>query len=324
MPMPRIVLLLAMAGTWALPPGVLAAAKPNTLEQALSKLKIPPDWIATTQTSWDVAKPWKEGRLEIRRLLGLGTQDGNRQAIKLTWLYYNKKDIGDGHELPLYLLLGAEFDWAVKAHEAYLAEQAALGKQPLYVYKSLATCYMHYGAYDKAFQTLQSALQVAAKQSPQERGILEPELHSRLGDLYLEQGRTADARKSFAEAARLFPLAKPKYGGHLLHRHAAKVQAKLDLLDARALATATLKDGTYTGSAQGYTGPLDATVVVKGGKIADLKLKHTEKIDNNATVILPAKIIEKQSLQVDNITAATVTTDAIVASTLEALRKAGL
>lgn len=302
------------------PPG----PKPNTLAQALSAVKVPPDWMAATPVNWDVNKPWKDGRLEIRRLLGFGTVDGNREAIKLTWLYFNKKDIGDGHELPLYLLLGAEFAWAVKAHEEFIAQQAAAGKYPLYPYKSLAACYMHFGAYDKAYQVLNHALQLASKQTPQQRDIMEAGIHSMLGDLFLEQGKNAEAKKEYTEAARLYPLANPTYGKHLLPRRVAIVQAKLALIDAKALGSVTLKDGSYPGSALGYTGPIDATVIVKAGKLADIQLNHTEKIDNNATILVPAQIIKKQSLQVDNITAATVSTEAIKAATLEALRKAGL
>jgi len=41
-------------------------------------------------------------------------------------------------------------------------------------------------------------------------------------------------------------------------------------------------------------------------------------------VIIPKRIIDKQSLQVDGVTGATVTKDAIVAGTLQALRQAGL
>ena len=42
--------------------------------------QVPPDWLASATTTWDVAKkPWKEGRLEIHRLLSQNT-DGRPQA----------------------------------------------------------------------------------------------------------------------------------------------------------------------------------------------------------------------------------------------------
>ncbi len=53
-------------------------------------------------------------------------------------------------------------------------------------------------------------------------------------------------------------------------------------------------------------------------------VKHEEKIDLNATRIVPQRIIEKQSVQVDAVTGATVTSQAIVEGAFQALKQAGL
>jgi uncharacterized protein with FMN-binding domain len=53
-------------------------------------------------------------------------------------------------------------------------------------------------------------------------------------------------------------------------------------------------------------------------------VKHQEKIDQNACVIIPQRIISKRSLKVDGISGATVTKDAIVSGTFRVLKKAGL
>ena len=71
------------------------------LDDLLAKLVIPPPWLQSVQTRYDTSKPWKDARLEIRRLLGLGRTETHREAIKLTWLYLQKGDIGDGHEYPM-------------------------------------------------------------------------------------------------------------------------------------------------------------------------------------------------------------------------------
>lgn len=43
------------------------------------------------------------------------------------------------------------------------------------------------------------------------------------------------------------------------------------------VASAAYKDGTYEGQGDGNHGKIDVSVVIKGGKIADIKvLKHTE------------------------------------------------
>ena len=46
------------------------------------------------------------------------------------------------------------------------------------------------------------------------------------------------------------------------------------------------------------------------------------KIEQGATRIIPARIVEKQSLSVDSITGATVTTQAIIDAVYNALRRA--
>ena len=51
-------------------PSAEAAPTPS-LQQALAQIKVPPDWMATTPSTWDTNKPWKDARLEIRRLLAL-------------------------------------------------------------------------------------------------------------------------------------------------------------------------------------------------------------------------------------------------------------
>ena len=58
--------------------------------------------------------------------------------------------------------------------------------------------------------------------------------------------------------------------------------------------------------------------------MADIQLKHQEKIDQGACVVIPQRIIDKQSLHVDGISGATITKNAIVDGTLRCLRKAGL
>jgi uncharacterized protein with FMN-binding domain len=55
-----------------------------------------------------------------------------------------------------------------------------------------------------------------------------------------------------------------------------------------------------------------------------MQLKHKEKIELNATKIIPRQIIARQSLKVDAVTGATVTSQAIVDGTFDALKKAGL
>lgn len=306
--------------------GLAAAKKKNTLAQEMAKLKIPPAWYAATKVNWDVRKPWKQGRQEVRRILALGTQQSAREGMKLTYMYKLKGDIGNLHEYPMYTFMGQEYAWSIKAHEEYLQQfwSGKLKGHPLYAYRSMAKCYMHFGAYAKAEKILNLAQQQVTKMSRDQVETNRASNHEALGDLCAEMGRVPEAKQHYKKAGDVYLIAKPRYGRHLMPRRAEKVRAKLDMLSMRSLGTARLRDGSYSGASLGYGKPLSVTVKVAGGKIADIQVKHEEKIEMNATKIIPAQIIKKQSLQVDNITAATVTCDAIKASVLSALRKAGL
>ena len=297
------------------------AAPAPSLPQALAQLKVPPDWITVTPIAWDTNKPWKDARLEIRRLLAL--EDASvRQGVKLTWLYAQKGDIGDGHELPMYLFLSGHYDWATLEYPKHLKKVAGTGAT--HAYRCYASCLAHFGEYTQALHVLDEAMNdLPAKPW---RIANTANLHDQYGDLYAKMGDLAKARQHYAEAIRLYPTSDQPYGRHLLPRYVAKVRTKLDLLDLQSLATARLRDGAYTGKALGYSDKkdLEVTVTIRAGKIADVNVKHEEKIDLNATRIVPRRIVEKQSVQVDGVTGATVTSQAIVEGAFKALKQAGL
>ncbi len=129
-------------------------ARPS-LKDALASLKIPPDWFASTPVNYDTRQPWEKARLEVRRLLAQ-EPEYRRQAIKLTWLYAQKKDIGNGHELPMYLFMGGEFAWAIVEYQKFLATDGA--KEDVHGRLCLAACYRHFGEYNKALEVLNDAL----------------------------------------------------------------------------------------------------------------------------------------------------------------------
>jgi uncharacterized protein with FMN-binding domain len=102
------------------------------------------------------------------------------------------------------------------------------------------------------------------------------------------------------------------------------VQAKLELLEHATLDLTQIDDGTYAGTSLGYCGDVEATVTMRGGKIAGIEIDHREDIDQGATVLIPRRIMAAQSLAVDAITGATATTNAVVGATFLALKQAGL
>lgn len=306
----------------------------GALADDVAAFQIPPAWVAEVPTEWDVAgKPWKDGRIEIRRLLGLNDEASRREAIKLMWDYKLKEDMGNGHEYGMYTYLGKEPVWAVIAFREELGHpDESFNYPPYFAAQGLASILTQYGEFDEA----EAVLKRAAKWTPPPPSgkfakpgtgwveVRQAESHDALGDLYAAWGKTDKALKHYRDAVRIFPTGKPPYGKHTLPRKAKKVQAKIDLIEGGSLTSASLRNGTYRANAIGYSGDVKLTVEVAAGKVADIKIAHQEKIDQGATKIIPDRIIEQQTLNVDGVTGATVTKDAIISGMLEALRKAGL
>lgn len=83
----------------------------------------------------------------------------------------------------------------------------------------------------------------------------------------------------------------------------------------------------YTGEAQGHNGPLTVEVVVTEEAITDIQVvDHSESagIADPAIERIPAQLVEQQSLDVDTVAGATVTSQAIIEATEAALAESGL
>jgi len=89
---------------------------------------------------------------------------------------------------------------------------------------------------------------------------------------------------------------------------------------------ARLKDGTYTGRYEGgmYKWRVNETrVTVTGGKVTDIKLINgVEKRDGDSMEMLYDRVIKEQTLQVDTISGATLTSKAFLQGVENALVQA--
>lgn len=85
------------------------------------------------------------------------------------------------------------------------------------------------------------------------------------------------------------------------------------------------KDGTYTGSAQGFGGQISLSVKVSGGKITSIDINSASGEDasyfNQAKAIIQ-NIIDAQSPDVDTISGATYSSTGIKNAVIKALQKA--
>ncbi len=252
----------------------------RSLGELLEEVVIPPPWLADVETTYDTTKPWDEARLEIRRLLGVGTPETHHEALKLTWTYFQNDNMGNGHEYPMYTFLGGEPLWSVLAHEQFLAKPHE--NTPIHAHLTLASLYAQFGAFAKAQATLDVAMQNLP--APPWQMMRRADVSVALGDLYVAWDKAEIAKGC----------------------------------------SATLADGEYRDTALGYAGDIDMTLRIEGGQIADLQIRHEEKIDQNACVLIPQWIVEQQTLQVDGISGATVTRDAIINGAYRCLKQAGL
>ena len=91
-------------------------------------------------------------------------------------------------------------------------------------------------------------------------------------------------------------------------------------------ASAAMTDGTYTGVGQGKNGEVTVELQVASGKLAQVRVvKHVETpgISDAALTNFPQSIVEAQSLNVDVVSGATLTSEGIRLAVADAIRKAG-
>lgn len=84
--------------------------------------------------------------------------------------------------------------------------------------------------------------------------------------------------------------------------------------------------GTYVANVQGMAGKFDVTVTVSDERIESIEIgenKETTMVGTEAIRILPQRIVENQSLQVDAIAGATVTSNAILLGVRSCIEQAG-
>ena len=93
-------------------------------------------------------------------------------------------------------------------------------------------------------------------------------------------------------------------------------------------ATVSYVDGTYVGTGKGMNGKFQVTVTIAGGQVTDIQVgenSETQGIGSNGFGnygSLPGRIIQAQSVNVDGVAGATVTSDAIKEAVADALSQA--
>ncbi|NQT88053.1 FMN-binding protein [bacterium] len=304
----RLILGLLLASACA----ALGAERPS-LDDALRDLKIPPPWLDEAPLDFDMSLPWNKAWDRIEQLIGTANIADRRKAIKLAYLYQKAGRAKAGYPASVYFLTG-QVAWALVEHRKLATSNNA-------AHMRAASCYVHFGEHDKALAELAKAKQ--SLPAPPWRVFQEARVLEAVGGVYADRGDSARAQDHYRQAMARFRLARlPARQKHLVPRALRNVEARLDLLGRAALRTARLRDGAYTGAGYGHSGDVRAHVTVRAGRIADVRLDHREKADLGAKRILPQRILERQSIEVDGITGATTTSNAILTAAYRALKQA--
>lgn len=109
-------------------------------------------------------------------------------------------------------------------------------------------------------------------------------------------------------------------GGHNPTRQRAE-----DAIEAlrlyQAVDLARVPDGTYTDTAQGYRGPVEVAVEVKGGRIVSARVaRHKEDMPLTSLTDIPARTVARQGLdRIDAVTGATISSEAVMNAAAKAL-----
>ncbi len=84
-------------------------------------------------------------------------------------------------------------------------------------------------------------------------------------------------------------------------------------------------DGSYKGSGEGIHGTIELTVVISDGSISEITIDQqheTEGVSELALEEIPAAIIDAQSVEVDTVAGASVTSGAVIDAVSQALAEA--
>ena len=307
-------LLLSVSSPLAAAPA--PAGKPS-LDQALAELKVPPAWLAAVPLDVDPATtPWNKAWDRIEVLLMTADPADRRKAVKLAYVYQSSGGARDGMPAATYFLAG-ETAWALVEHRKLTNKNAV-------AWMRLASCYRHFGEHAQALAALDEALKYLP--DPPWRSYQEGQVHEARGDVLADQGARDLAKAAYQKATRFYEAVPRQAPVQLAgSRATTRVTSKIDLLDRDLLKSARMRDGTFTAGAFGYSDNIRATVTVRNARITDVKLDHREKADLGARTIIPERMVEKQSVEVDGVTGATVTSQAIKNAVYHALKQsAGL
>ncbi|MDA1232730.1 MAG: FMN-binding protein [Planctomycetota bacterium] len=277
------------------------------------------------QYLWDRINPnpgkWREGVRLMHHIMSTTQDKALQQRVMLTLgsIYHN---------------LHQDY-----ARAAYWYQQAGIdtapGNRPQAGLR-LASCYWHLGSKPMALAMLKSmttkpyaAIKLLGDIGETKDALDMAERFSKSGEacvcfLYAGDacrvaGRLKDAEDYYRKA--ITAIKPDEADKPHRKRDKARAESSLSAIEFYTLDPKQVKDGTYTSSSIGYEADVKVEVVVKAGRIVDVRVvQHREKQFYSSITDTPKKIVARQSLKdVDATTGATITSEAIINATAKAM-----
>ena len=280
------------------------------------------------QFVWDVVNPnpgrWREGVRLMHHLLTLHKDDPDKREREMLTLCHMYHDLLEDYARAAfwYRAVGVEKDPDEYARSAVI----------------LAECYWRLGYRDEALKLLAkvppslSQAKLLGDMGETDRALkmalAEADDDSQgyaalaAGDACRQVGRYQEALLHYQKVLDIEVPAKNPPGRLLKNRDRAEANVSaikaFELFDPKQVA-----DGKHVAASQGYEGPVEVTVTMKGGRLEAVAVtKHREKQFYSAISDTTTKILKKQSVKgVDTTSNATITSEAIINATAKALAR---
>lgn len=277
------------------------------------------------QYIWDRINPneskWREGVRLMHHLLSTAQDAGLRERAMLALgsMYHN---------------LHQDY-----ARAAFWYRQAGLAKSPGSRPQAglhLASCYWKLGSKPMALAALDAmsslpygAIKLLGDMGETDDAVAMAERFSKSGEasvcfLYAGDacrmaGRLKDAEDYYRRA--ITAINPEEADKPHRKRDKARAEASLSAIRFYTLDPAKVRDGTYSASSIGYEGDVQVEVLLKNGRIENVRVvQHREKQFYSSITDTPRNIIARQSVnEIDSTTGATITSEAIINATAKAM-----
>jgi uncharacterized protein with FMN-binding domain len=212
------------------------------------------------------------------------------------------------------------------------------GPQPTPASVNLARCYWKLGSKRMAAQllnrlpTYSTSIKLWADMGETAKALQLVEAYARAGypDIaYLYGGDACRISGKYEEAIdfyeRVLEVRASGQAAKRIQRNQARARENIQAIRVfDALDLSQIKDGAYAGRSMGYGGQLQVQVVVRNGRMESVRVtSHLEKQFYAALTDTPKQIVAQQGLKgIDAVSGATITSEAIINATAQALGNA--